>query len=109
MGFLERAIRRDVSDVVSKAVGNAVRQAVEPAATNFVNQATQSIDQATQNSQQQAQRSTAGLEGAMSNLESKLQGYATEVAKNTKVCPNCGKPNGADKKYCEDCGTKFPE
>lgn len=109
MGFLERAIRRGVSDAVGKAVGNAVRQAVEPAATNLVNQATQSIDQATQNSQQQAQRSTAGLEGAMSNLESKLQGYATEAAKNTKVCPNCGKPNGADKKYCADCGSKLPE
>ncbi len=108
MGFLERAIRRGVSDAVGKAVGNAVRQAVEPAATNLVNQATQSIDNATQNSQQQAQRSS-GLEGAMSNLESKLQGYATEAAKNTKVCPNCGKPNGADKKFCADCGTQLPE
>ena len=70
MGFLERAIRRGVSDAVGKAVGNAVRQAVEPAATNLVNQATQSIDQANGNSQQQTQRSTVGLEGAMSNLES---------------------------------------
>ncbi len=108
MGFLERAIRRGVSDAVGKAVGNVVRQAVEPTATNLINQATQSIDQATQNSQQQAQRST-GLEGAMSNLESKLQGYATEAAKNTKVCPNCNKPNGADKKFCAECGTKLPE
>ncbi len=108
MGFLERAIRRGVSDAVGKAVGSAVRQAVEPAATNLVNQATGAIDQATQSSQQQAHRSS-GLEGAMSNLESKIQGYATEAAKNTKVCPNCNKPNGADKKFCADCGTKLPE
>ncbi len=108
MGFLERAIRRGVSDAVGKAVGNAVRQAVEPAATNLVNQATGAIDQATQNAQQQTQRSS-GLEGAMSNLESKLQGYATEAAKNTKICPNCNKPNGADKKFCADCGTQLPE
>ncbi len=108
MGFLERAIRRGVSDAVGKAVGNAVRQAVEPAATNLVNRATNAIDQATQNAGQQAQRSS-GLEGAMSNLESKLQGYATEAAKNTKVCSNCGKPNGADKKFCADCGTRLPE
>ncbi len=108
MGFLERAIRRGVSDAVGKAVGNAVRQAVEPAATNLANQAADAIDQATQNTQQQAQRSS-GLEGAVSNLESKLQGYATEAAKNVKVCEKCGKPNGADKKFCADCGTQLPE
>ncbi len=108
MGFLERAIRRGVSDAVGKAVGNAIRQAVEPAATNLVNQATGAIDQVNQNSQQQAQRSS-GLESAMSGLENRLQGFATEAAKNTKVCPNCGKPNGADKKFCADCGTKLPE
>ncbi len=108
MGFLERAIRRGVSDAVGKAVGNAVRQAVEPAATNLVNQATGAIDQATQNTQQQIHRSSE-LEGAVSNLESRLQGYATEAAKNTKICPKCNRPNGADKKFCADCGTPLPE
>ncbi len=108
MGFLERAITRGVRDAVGKAVGNAVRGAIEPAATNLVNQATSAIDHATQNSMQQAQH-PSGLEGAMSNFESKLQGYATQAAKNMKVCPNCGKPNGADKNFCADCGTKLPE
>ena len=107
MGFLERAIRRGVSDAVGKAVGNAVRQAVEPAATNLANQAANAIDRASQNTQQ-AQRSS-GFEGAMANLERSMQGYATEAAKNVKVCPSCGKPNGADKKFCADCGTKLPE
>ncbi len=108
MGFLERAIRRGVSDAVGKAVGNADRGAIEPAATKLVNQATDAIDQAQSAQQQQAQPSS-GLEGAMSKFESRLQGFATEAAKNTKVCPNCGKPNGADKKFCADCGTQLPE
>ncbi len=104
MGFLERAIRKGVSDAVGKAIGKAI----EPTVTDLTNKAANAIDQASQNTQQQVQRSS-GLEGAMSNLESKLQGYVTEAAKNTKVCPNCGKPNGADKKFCSDCGTELPE
>ena len=108
MGFLERAIRREVSQAVGNAVGNAVQKAVEPAATNLANQAAQSIDKAT-NKTQTTVTNTSGLEGAMANLERSVQGYATEAAKNTKVCPNCGKPNGADKKFCSDCGTKLPE
>ncbi len=108
MGFLERAIRRGVSDAVGKAVGNVVRQAIEPAATNFANKAAGAIDQATQNNNQQAQRSS-GLEGAMANLERSMQGYATEAAKNMKVCPGCKKTTTADKKFCPECGTTLPE
>ena len=108
MGFLERAIRRGVREGVGKAVGNAIGKAIEPTATNLANQAANAIDQASQNTQQQVQRSS-GFEGAMSNLERSMQGYATEAAKNVKVCPSCGKPNGADKKFCADCGTKLPE
>ena len=108
MGFLERAIRRGVREGIGKAVGNAIGKAIEPTATNLANQAANAIDQASQNTQQQVQRSS-GFEGAMSNLERSMQGYATEAAKNVKVCPSCGKPNGADKKFCADCGTKLPE
>jgi len=108
MSFLERAIRRGVSDAVGKAIGNAVRQTVEPAATNFANQAANAVDQAAYNTQQQAVRAS-GLEGAMSNLERSMQGYATEAAKNMKVCPNCNKPTTADKKFCPDCGSPLPE
>lgn len=110
MGFLERAIKKGVSQAVGNAVGNAVRQAVEPAATNLANQAAQSIDQAT-NRDKQAINSTntSNFEGAMSNLERSVQGYATQAAKNTKLCSNCNKPNAADKKFCSECGTKLPE
>ena len=104
MGFLERAIRRGVSDAVGKAIGKAV----EPTVTNLTNKAANAIDQAAQNTEQQVARSS-GLEGAMANLERSVQGYATEAAKNMKVCPNCNKPTTADKKFCPECGTQLPE
>ena len=108
MGFLERAIRRGVSDAVGKAVGDAVRNAVEPKATALADRAAQNLEQAVPPTQQQTTQS-AGLESAFSRLENAAQGYATEAAKNVKVCPECGKPNAADKKFCADCGTKLPE
>lgn len=104
MGFLERAIRRSVSDAVGKAIGKAI----EPTVTDLTNKAANAIDQAAQNTEQQVARSS-GLEGAMANLERSVQGYATEAAKNMKVCPNCNKPTTADKKFCPECGTQLPE
>ena len=104
MGFLERAIRRGVSDAVGKAIGKAI----EPTVTDLTNKAANAIDQAAQNTEQQVARSS-GLEGALANLERSVQGYATEAAKNMKVCPNCNKPTTADKKFCPECGTQLPE
>ena len=104
MGFLERAIRRGVSDAVGKAIGKAI----EPTVTDLTNKAANAIDQAAQNTEQQVARSS-GLEGAMANLERSVQGYATEAAKNMKVCPNCNKATTADKKFCPECGTQLPE
>ena len=107
MGFWERAIRRGVSDAVGKAIGNAVTQAVEPKVTELANKAAAHIDSAAQNTQQ-AQR-TSGLEGAFANLERSMTNYATEAAKDMKVCPNCNKATSADKKFCPDCGSALPE
>ena len=104
MGFLERAIRRGVSDAVGKAIGKAI----EPTVTDLTNKAANAIDQAAQNTEQQVARSS-GLEGAMANLQRSVESYATEAAKNMKVCPNCQKTTSADKKFCPDCGARLPE
>ena len=110
--LLERAIRRGVSNAVGNAVGKAVQQAVEPKATEFANKAAGQIDAATQHAAQQGEktvRQASGLEEALSNLQRSVESYATEVAKNMKVCPNCQKTTSADKKFCPDCGARLPE
>ena len=89
-------------------MGKAIGKAIEPTVTDLTNKAANAIDQAAQNTEQQVARSS-GLEGAMANLERSVQGYATEAAKNMKVCPNCNKPTTADKKFCPECGTQLPE
>ncbi len=112
MGFLERAIRRGISDAVSKAVGNAVEKAVEPAATELANKAAGAIDQAAgkaEHTVKQTTKQASGLEGAFANLQRSFEGYATEAAKNIKICPSCGEGATADKKFCPSCGGKLPE
>ena len=109
MGFLERAIRRGVSEGIGKAVGQAITKAVEPTATEFANKAAQHLDNAAHNTENQAKKTASGLEGAFANLERAAQGYATEAAKNMKVCPSCNQPTTADKKFCPECGAKLPE
>ncbi len=109
MGFLERAIRRGVSEGIGKAVGQAITKAVEPTATEIANKAAQHFDNAAHNTENQAKKTASGLEGAFANLERAAQGYATEAAKNMKVCPSCNQPTTADKKFCPECGAKLPE
>ena len=109
MGFLERAIRRGVSEGIGKAVGQAITKAVEPTATELANKAAQHFDNAAHNTENQAKKTASGLEGAFANLERAAQGYATEAAKNMKVCPSCNQPTTADKKFCPECGAKLPE
>ena len=110
MSFLEREIRRGISRGIGRAVGDAIGKAIQPTATNIANQAAQSIDQATNNGQPASNGYSGGsLEGAMSNLERSMQGYATKAAANMKVCPNCEKATTADKKFCPECGTALPE
>ena len=110
--LLERAIRRGVSNAVGNAVGKAVQQAVEPKATEFANKVAGQIDAATQHAAQQGEktvRQASGLEDALSNLQRSVESYATEAAKNMKVCPNCQKTTSVDKKFCPECGTQLPE
>lgn len=109
MGFLERAIRQGVSEGIGKAVGQAITKAVEPTATELANKAAQHFDNAAHQNTQQKSQVASGLEGAFANLERAAQGYATEMSKNIKVCPNCNQPSDKEKVFCPSCGTKLPE
>ena len=107
MSFLDRSLRRGVARALGNAVSEVVRKAVEPTATTLANQAADSLNTAA--GKQQETAASGGFAGAMANLERSLQGYATEAAKNMKVCSNCNKSTTADKKFCPDCGTQLPE
>ncbi len=109
MGFLERAIRRGISEGIGKAVGDAIQKAVEPTATDLANKAANRIDEVTNNTSQQSTYQPSGLEGALNNLQRSMEGYATEAAKNIKICPKCEASCTADKKFCPECGEKLPE
>ena len=116
MGFLDRAIKNGISKGISNAVGNAVKQVVEPKVTEYankaageLNQAAQSVTQQTQETAQQAAKATSGLEGAFANLQQSMENYATQAAKNMKICPKCQTPSPADKTFCPNCGAKLPE
>lgn len=113
MGMFDRmirdGIRRGISNAVGNAVGSAVQKAVEPKAAELVNKAAGQLDSASNSGTRQDINTSGGLEGAMANLERAAQGYATEAAKNMKICPSCQKPTTADKRFCPECGTALPE
>ncbi len=108
MSFLKNAIRDGIRKGIGDAIGKAVQQAVEPAATDLANKAADAIDQARGNTEQTV-RKASGLEGALGNLQRSMEGYATEAAKNIKICPSCGEGATADKLFCPHCGGKLPE
>ncbi len=110
MGFLDRAIRKGISEGIGKAVGNAIGKAVEPKATELANKAATHIDNAAGSiNNAQSRTQTSSFEGAFANLERAASGYATQAAKNMKVCPKCEASTTADKKFCPECGAQLPE
>ena len=89
MGFLDRAIRRGLSNAIGNAVEQKVTEAIAPKAAESMNRQAAIMNQA-----------AASVNSAAMNLA-----QATGVS---VFCPNCGKQStGA--KFCTGCGTKLPE
>ncbi|MBQ2759374.1 MAG: zinc ribbon domain-containing protein [Clostridia bacterium] len=107
MGFLERAIRKGISDGIGKAVGNAINQAIEPKATQLVNKATEQLNSAAGNSNNSTANSTMG--STFSELENAARNFATQQAGKLKICPSCGDAATAEQKFCPGCGGALPE
>jgi len=51
----------------------------------------------------------AGLGGLFANLEKSAKSFATELGKDMKICPECGKPSGKDQQFCPECGARLPK
>ena len=51
MGFLDRIIKKGISEGISKAVGDTISKVVEPAATEFANKTAEHFDNSSWNTQ----------------------------------------------------------
>ncbi|MDR0839907.1 MAG: zinc ribbon domain-containing protein [Christensenellaceae bacterium] len=126
MGLLDKAIKSGLN----KAIGNAVEQSVtkvvapkvEQAAANAVNKAADALNQSVGQSappapptpqpnptnQAAVNQAANTLGGLFGSLQSAATGFATEAAKNMKICPACGEPASAQTKFCPSCGATLP-
>ncbi len=115
MSFLKNAIRDGLRKGIGDAVGKAVKEAMEPVATKLANEAAEALDGAASRTQetvrqtQKTARQATGWESALGNLQRSMEGYATQAARNMKICPKCEAPAGADEAFCPQCGAKLPE
>ena len=104
-GLLGNAVKRGVSQGVNRAVDRAVGNAVEQAVTGAANKAADAVVPPPP----PYQPDPAQLGGMFASFAGAAQGFATEAAKNIKVCPGCGAYCGADTKFCNQCGSPLPE
>lgn len=137
MGFLGNIISGAISDGIKKGLGNAIGKAVEdivkPSVENYaqkqadqINAAGEQVAKSTEElrkaNDELGQTAAASADtqpatgGGLADLEAVLGGwakhaesYATEMAKNMKICPKCGQACSAEKEFCPQCGAKLPE
>jgi len=114
MGLLDRAIKNGIGRAVGNAVTGAVEKAVAPKVEQTARQAAEQILPPTPErteparpviTEQQAQQASSVLGGLFGGLSS----FANEVAKDKKLCPECGELAPAETKFCPKCGGKLPE
>lgn len=127
MGFLKNAIKSGIAEGISQSVGKAVEEKIAPkvkeyadaaadhiqATTDAVNESAAATREAVGEMKKTPEGNTIldnlGLGGSFANLEEKATNLALEIAKNTKVCPECGEECQASREFCSNCGAKLPE
>lgn len=119
MGLFDKAFKQGMSKGLGDALGKAVQQLDQAVNQVAGGQQNQQPNEPQQTYQQQqvhttqknlAASSTAGaLGGFFANLEKSAKSFATELGKDMKICPECGKPSGKDQQFCPECGAKLPE
>ncbi|MBR3785880.1 MAG: zinc ribbon domain-containing protein [Firmicutes bacterium] len=127
MGLFDKAMKQGLGEALGKAakqLDQAVNQVSnqmnggQPQPQNQQMQQQQYAQPQQQYSQQPQQNMgqpaagaglSAGLGGFFANLEKSAKSFATELGKDMKICPNCGKPSGKDQQFCPECGAKLPE
>lgn len=123
MGLFDKAMKQGLGEALGKAA-KQIDQAVNQVSNQMnggqqqpQNQQMQQQQyaQPQQQYQQQPAQTTAGtglgagLGGFFANLERSAKSFATELSKDMKICPNCGKPSGKEQQFCPECGAKLPE
>lgn len=123
MGLFDKAMKQGLGEALGKAA-KQIDQAVNQVSNQMnggqqqpQNQQMQQQQyaQPQQQYQQQSAQTTAGtglgagLGGFFANLEKSAKSFATELGKDMKICPNCGKPSGKEQQFCPECGAKLPE
>lgn len=127
---VSKGIKKGIGDAIGKAVEGIVKPSVDKyaqkqadrinAAGESLEQGTAEMRQATAEAAQKISTSTttaassatgglAGLEAALGGWAKRAESLATEMSKNTKICPQCGEVCTADKQFCPKCGAKLPE
>ena len=122
MGLFDKAMKQGLGEALGKAakqLDQAMNQAANQGNGGQQQMQQQQYAQPQQQYSQQPQQNMgqpaagaglgAGLGGFFANLEKSAKSFATELGKDMKICPNCGKPSGKDQQFCPECGAKLPE
>ena len=122
MGLFDKAMKQGLGEALGKAakqLDQAMNQAANQGNGGQQQMQQQQYAQPQQQYSQQPQQNMgqpaagaglgAGLGGFFANLEKSAKSFATELGKDMKICPNCGKPSGKEQQFCPECGAKLPE
>ncbi len=134
MSLFKDAIKKGISDSISKAVKEAATNVVAPAvnkvaeaasakinevsneisqnvneANESLNEAAAQLNTAVEESNQAAVNAGTDLGTLFGSFVNNATSFAANLATNLKECPSCGEAAPADSEFCPCCGAKLPE